>query len=161
MLPQEIASLVVLLICFIFVTVGRPVSKVTAATATGQKYFRLVKFFVIAATVFSVTILLVSSKESGTALIRLFVLVIALAFLLWAILVLLSLFDRYRFSSFVRHTARLFDYAMGFALFVPIVLLAAMCGVPHQLQTRLMWNDAFSRGIAVNKLLHATQATSK
>lgn len=58
----------------------------------------------------------------------------------------------FRIWGSVRGIARLYDAAMGIVLFMPIALLSWLPFV-STFQTRLVFNQAFSRGLEINILL--------
>ncbi|KAK7387020.1 hypothetical protein VNO78_27475 [Psophocarpus tetragonolobus] len=82
----------------------------------------------------------------------------------WAIILIaqvcrLSL-KRFKLWDSVKELSRAYEYTMGFIIFLPIAILS---WIPYvsELQTRLLFNQAFCRGIQISKLLSGEKDTYK
>eukprot|EP00252_Welwitschia_mirabilis_P000809 TRINITY_DN1078_c0_g2_i1.p1 TRINITY_DN1078_c0_g2~~TRINITY_DN1078_c0_g2_i1.p1 ORF type:complete len:1946 (+),score=300.86 TRINITY_DN1078_c0_g2_i1:262-6099(+) len=74
----------------------------------------------------------------------------------WALLqiaqVCKGLAERFGFWDSVRELARCYEYIMGLLLFTPVAILAWFPFV-SEFQTRLLFNQAFSRGLQISRIL--------
>ncbi|KAL8460435.1 hypothetical protein ACS0TY_032101 [Phlomoides rotata] len=121
--------------------------------ATEHIYYRLVQFLVIVVTVLVIVLLLHFTSATAVDFIKSF-----LAFLPtgWGIILIAQVLRPFLQSSIVWETvvslARLYDMLFGLIVMVPLAALSWMPGF-QQMQTRILFNEAFSRGLQISRIL--------
>ncbi|KAJ6809888.1 callose synthase 3-like [Iris pallida] len=149
-LVYGISWLVILaaLVLMKIVSVGR-----TAFSASFQPMFRLIKFliFVILATTLIILIAL-----PHMTLLDMVICILAFMPTGWGIILIAqackSLVRRAGLWGSVRALARGYDFMMGVLLFTPVTFLAWFPFVP-EFQTRILFNQAFSRGLEIYRIV--------
>lgn len=122
-------------------------------SATKHIYYRLVQFLVIFVTVFVIIMLL-----KFTDLIFLDLITSLLAFIPtgWGLISIALVLRPFLQSTVVWDTvvslARLYDILFGIIVMAPVALLSWMPGF-QSMQTRILFNEAFSRGLQISRIL--------
>lgn len=70
-----------------------------------------------------------------------------------------SLFRRIGFWDSIKELGRAYEYTMGLIIFMPIVVLSWFPFV-SEFQTRLLFNQAFSRGLQISRILAGKKDSS-
>lgn len=121
--------------------------------ATRHQLYRLVQFVVIFFTVLVIVLMLKLTK-----FVFLDLLTSALAFIPtgWGIILIAQVLRPFLQTSLVWETvvslARLYDMLFGIIVMAPVALLSWMPGF-QSMQTRILFNEGFSRGLQISQLL--------
>lgn len=116
-------------------------------------YYRLVQFLIII-----LTILVISGLLQFTAFkfIDLFTSLLAFLPTGWGLILIAQVLRPFlqftRLWETVVSVSRLYDILFGVIVMIPLALLSWMPGF-QQMQTRILFNDAFSRGLRINQIL--------
>ncbi|XVE83628.1 hypothetical protein DITRI_Ditri16bG0102300 [Diplodiscus trichospermus] len=117
-----------------------------------QLVFRMLKAFLFLA---SLAIIIVLSKAYGLTVSDLLAAVLAFLPTGWALLLIAQacrpLLEGIMWNS-IKEMARVYDYIMALLLFMPIAILSWLPFVA-ELQTRILFNQAFSRGLQISIIL--------
>ncbi|KAG5250650.1 GLUCAN SYNTHASE family protein [Salix suchowensis] len=118
-----------------------------------QLMFRILKALLFLGFVSVMTVLFV---VFGLTIQDLFAAILAFMPTGWAILLIgqacRNLFKWIRFWDSMKELARAYEYIMGLLLFMPIAILSWFSFV-SEFQTRLLFNQAFSRGLQISMIL--------
>ncbi|XP_057956025.1 callose synthase 7 isoform X2 [Malania oleifera] len=118
-----------------------------------QLMFRILKGLLFLAFISVMTVLFV---VCGLTISDLFAAVLAFMPTGWALLLIGqacgSLFKSIGFWDSIKELARSYEYVMGLLIFLPIVILSWFPFV-SEFQTRLLFNQAFSRGLQISMIL--------
>ncbi|CAA0825289.1 Callose synthase 11 [Striga hermonthica] len=121
--------------------------------ATEHIYYRLVQFLVILVTVLVVILLLHFTDVSALDFIKSLLAFVPTG---WGIILIAQVLRPFLQSSVVWETvvslARLYDMIFGLIVMVPLAFLSWMPGF-QQMQTRILFNEAFSRGLQISRIL--------
>ncbi|KAL7130035.1 hypothetical protein ABFS83_13G106800 [Erythranthe nasuta] len=116
-------------------------------------YYRLVQFLVILLTVLVVVLLLHFTNVTAVDFIKSLLAFIPTG---WGIILIAQVLRPFMQTSVVWETvvalARLYDMLFGLIVMVPLAFLSWMPGF-QQMQTRILFNEAFSRGLQISRIL--------
>ncbi|GFP98304.1 callose synthase 11 [Phtheirospermum japonicum] len=116
-------------------------------------YYRLVQFLVIVLTVLVVVLLLHFTDVSAVDFIKSLLAFVPTG---WGIILIAQVLRPFMQSSVVWETvvslARMYDMMFGLLVMVPLGFLSWMPGF-QQMQTRILFNEAFSRGLQISRIL--------
>ncbi|KAK2968484.1 hypothetical protein RJ640_030095 [Escallonia rubra] len=116
-------------------------------------YYRLVQLLVIVLTVLVIVILLKCTKFEFLDLITSMLAFVPTG---WGILLIAQVLRPFLQSTLVWDTvvslARLYDILFGLIVMVPLALLSWMPGF-QSMQTRILFNEAFSRGLQISRIV--------
>ncbi|GMP72443.1 hypothetical protein CsSME_00030483 [Camellia sinensis var. sinensis] len=116
-------------------------------------FYRLVQFLVIVVTILVIVLLLKFTKFAALDLITSMLAFIPTG---WGLLLIAQVLRPFLESTVVWDTvvslARLYDMLFGLIAMVPLALLSWMPGF-QSMQTRTLFNEAFSRGLQISRLL--------
>ncbi|KAJ4777890.1 Glucan synthase-like protein [Rhynchospora pubera] len=144
----SVLILLVVLLAVKIVSLGR-----RRLGAQVQLVFRLIKFLVFAILL---SILIVLFVVVHITVLDIFVTFLAFVPTGWGILqiaqALKPLFKKTGLWSWIRSLARGYEVAMGILLYVPVTILAWFPFV-SEFQTRMLFNQAFSRGLQISRII--------
>eukprot|EP00850_Spirogloea_muscicola_P001766 SM000006S19531 [mRNA] locus=s6:1319148:1331519:- [translate_table: standard] len=136
------------LLCLKIVSLGRK-----RFSADFQLMFRLVKAVVLLVVLLTLGVLLATTRLTVGDL---FACLLAFLPTAWAILLIAQAFrpvvEQAGLWESIRTLARAFEWLMGIIIFAPIAVLAWFPFV-SEFQTRLLFNQAFSRGLQISRIL--------
>ncbi|CAM8978938.1 unnamed protein product [Rhodiola kirilowii] len=116
-------------------------------------YYRLVQFIVI---VFVVIVILALLQFTGFQFIDIFISMLEMAPTGWGLLLIAQVFrpllQATKLWSIVVSVARLYDIMFGVIIMTPVALMSWMPGF-QSMQTRILFNDAFSRGLRILQIV--------
>ncbi|KAI3456263.1 hypothetical protein Pfo_012926 [Paulownia fortunei] len=116
-------------------------------------YYRVVQFLVIVLTVLVIVLLLHFTDVSALDFIKSLLAFVPTG---WGIILIAQVLRPFIQSSVVWETvvslARLYDMIFGLIVMVPLAFLSWMPGF-QQMQTRILFNEAFSRGLQISRIL--------
>ncbi|KAL6992579.1 Callose synthase 11 [Sarracenia purpurea var. burkii] len=126
--------------------------------ATEHKYYRLVQFLVIMVTILVVSLLLKFTNFEFMDFVTSFLAFIPTG---WGLILIAQVLRPFLESTVVWETvvsvARLYDMLFGVIVMVPLGLLSWMPGF-QSMQTRILFNEAFSRGLQISRILTGKKA---
>ncbi|KAL3572626.1 hypothetical protein D5086_026530 [Populus alba] len=118
-----------------------------------QLMFRILKAFLF---IGFMSVMIVLFIVCGLTIQDLFAAILAFMPTGWALLLIgqacMSLFKWIGFWDSIKELARAYEYIMGLLLFMPIAILSWFSFV-SEFQTRLLFNQAFSRGLQISMIL--------
>ncbi|XP_044502685.1 callose synthase 12-like [Mangifera indica] len=121
-------------------------------------YYRLVQFLVVIFTILVITALMEFTKLK---LLDLFTSLMAFIPTGWGLILIAQVFRPFLQSTRVWKTlisvARLYDIMFGVIVMSPVAFLSWMPGV-QSMQTRILFNEAFSRGLRIFQIVTGKQA---
>ncbi|XP_052202115.1 callose synthase 11-like [Diospyros lotus] len=134
----------------IYVTISYAYDKYAAKE---HIYYRLVQFIVIAVTVLVVVLLLEFTRFEFLDLVTSLLAFIPTG---WGLILIAQVLRPFLQSTVVWDTvvslARLYDMLFGLIVMAPLALLSWMPGF-QAMQTRILFNEAFSRGLQISRIL--------
>ncbi|XP_057764492.1 callose synthase 11-like [Salvia miltiorrhiza] len=151
-------SIIVYLLSWIYLIVAVGIYIVVAYArdkyaATEHIYYRVVQFLVIVVIVLVVVLLLHFSDVTVSDFIKSFMAFVPTG---WGIILIAQVLRPFLQSSVVWETvvslARIYDMMFGIIVMAPLALLSWMPGF-QQMQTRILFNEAFSRGLQISRIL--------
>ncbi|KAJ7960658.1 Callose synthase-like protein [Quillaja saponaria] len=126
-----------------------------------QLMFRILKALLFLGFISVMTVLFV---VCGLTISDLFAAILAFMPTGWAILLIMQAcrgcMKRFRLWDSVKELGRAYEYIMGLVLFMPIAILSWFPFV-SEFQTRLLFNQAFSRGLQISMILAGKKDTDK
>ncbi|XP_068657012.1 callose synthase 12-like isoform X1 [Aristolochia californica] len=154
----ESTSIAVYLLSWIYVVVALGIYVLISHArdkyaAKEHIYYRSVQFFVICLTTLVIIILL---KFTGFKFIDLLTSLLAFIPTGWGIISIAQVIRPFLRATWVWGTvvsvARLYDVLFGLVVMAPVALLSWMPGF-QSMQTRILFNEAFSRGLQISRIL--------
>ncbi|KAL6546610.1 Callose synthase 11 [Orobanche minor] len=151
-------SIVVYLLSWIYLIVAVGIYIVIAYArdkyaAKEHIYYRLVQFVVTALTVLVIVLLLHFTDVSAVDFVKSLLAFVPTG---WGIILIAQVLRPFLQSSVVWETvvslARLYDMIFGLIVMAPLAFLSWMPGF-QQMQTRILFNEAFSRGLQISRIL--------
>ncbi|KAH6829081.1 glucan synthase-like 1 [Perilla frutescens var. hirtella] len=151
-------SIVVYLLSWIYLIVAVGIYIVMAYardkySAKEHIYYRLVQFLVIVIMVLVIVLLLHFTDVTIVDFIKSLLAFVPTG---WGIILIAQVLRPFLQSSIVWETvvslARLYDMMFGLIVMVPLALLSWMPGF-QEMQTRILFNEAFSRGLQISRIL--------
>ncbi|OVA14927.1 Glycosyl transferase [Macleaya cordata] len=116
-------------------------------------YYRLVQFLVVVLTVLVIVLLLEFTQFKFVDLLTGFLAFIPTG---WGLISIAQVFRPFLQSTVVWETlvsmARMYDILFGVIVMVPVALLSWLPGF-QSMQTRILFNEAFSRGLQISRIL--------
>ncbi|KAL3820479.1 hypothetical protein ACJIZ3_006384 [Penstemon smallii] len=122
-------------------------------SANEHIYYRLIQFLVIVLTVLVIVLLLHFTAVDALDFIKSLLAFIPTG---WGIILIAQVLRPFLQSSVVWETvvslARIYDMIFGLVVMVPLAFLSWMPGF-QEMQTRILFNEAFSRGLQISRIL--------
>uniref|UniRef100_A0A5B7C9Y6 1,3-beta-glucan synthase n=1 Tax=Davidia involucrata TaxID=16924 RepID=A0A5B7C9Y6_DAVIN len=151
-------SIAVYLLSWIYMVVAVAIYVVMAYAqdkyaAKEHIYYRLVQFIVIALTILVIVLLLQFTNFEFLDLVTSLLAFIPTG---WGLILIAQVLRPFLESTVVWETvvslARLYDMLLGLIVMAPLALLSWMPGF-QSMQTRILFNEAFSRGLQISRIL--------
>ena len=151
-------SIAVYLLSWIYVVVAFGIYVVVAYArekyaAKEHIYYRLVQFLVI---ILAILVIIALLKFTNFNFIDIFTSLLAFVPTGWGLLLIAQVFRPFlqstRFWNTVVSVARMYDILFGVIIMVPVALLSWLPGF-QSMQTRILFNEAFSRGLRIFQII--------
>ncbi|XP_075522833.1 callose synthase 11-like [Primulina tabacum] len=129
--------------------------------AKDHVYYRLVQFLVIVITILAIVLLIHFTDMDFVDFIKSLLAFVPTG---WGMILIAQVLRPFLQSSVVWETvvslARLYDMFFGLIVMVPLAFLSWMPGF-QQMQTRMLFNEAFSRGLQISRILTGKNSNTK